>query len=76
MQPKIHSKESFSKEIENFVIRTNSTYIDAIMTVCEESNIEPETAARLLTSTVKMMVEKEAGELHLITVENTGLDFK
>lgn len=76
MQPKIHSKETFSKEIENFVIRTNCSYIDAIMTVCEQSDIEPETAAKLLTNSVRTMVEKEAGELNLITIETSKLDFK
>lgn len=74
-QPKILTKDEFSKEVENFVSATGTTFIDAILTICEKRNIEPETASKMLNGHCKNMVEREAMGLNLL-VEKQQLTFE
>lgn len=76
MQPKILNKDTFSKEVENFVLASNGSYIDAVVWLCQEQNIEVETAAKLLSPHVKTMIEAEADQLNLLTIKKNQLDFE
>jgi hypothetical protein len=64
--PNILTKDSFSKEVEKFVLETGSDYMDAVLHICQLRDIEPETAAKLLNANLKNMIEKEASSLNLV----------
>ena len=53
------SKSSFSKKIEQYVLKSGNSYIDAILKYCEDNSLEPESAAKFLTKPLKekLMVE-------------------
>ena len=75
MDPKILTKENFSKELENFAVASGASFLDSIVEICDRKGIEIETAAKLLTPHVKSMIEKEAMDLNLIT-KKTLLEFE
>lgn len=53
-------KNQFSKMIIEYVSKTNSTYMDAILKYCADYNIEPEGAAKLLSKPIiEKLVEEE-----------------
>jgi|TARA_Y100000310_G_scaffold63004_1_gene58278 hypothetical protein len=63
---KIRNSQDFSLSIEKLVMKTRMKYIDAILYYCDETNIEPETAASLLTSSMKYKISLEAEDLNLL----------
>jgi len=63
---KIRNSQDFSLSIEKLVMKTRMNYIDAILYYCDETNIEPETAASLLTSSMKYKISLEAEDLNLL----------
>ena len=64
------NKESFSKEVEELVIEKNIGYMDAIVFICEDRNIEIETAARHVNKIIKGKLEVEAQELNYLPSSN------
>lgn len=60
------SKEEFSLKIEKFVSRARCSYLDAIVLFCEENNIEVESAAQMLNTTIKQKLEVEAQDLNYL----------
>ena len=56
----------FMENIENLVQQTKMTYIDAVMHYCEENNLEPETAGKMIGGKLKQNIQEEAEDLHLI----------
>jgi cobalamin biosynthesis protein CbiG len=63
------TKKEFSNEVEDILGRSRDASKDvmgAIIKVCENNNIEPESAKRLLTPTLKERLEAEANKLRLI----------
>jgi hypothetical protein len=74
--PNIITKETFSREVEQFVITTGADYVDAVLHICERRDIEPETAAKLLNSNIKGMIEKEATEKNLLGEKPQSLSFE
>ena len=68
----MNSKE-FSLIIENVVKEKRPmTYIDAIVWYCDENNIEVETAARLLSKSLKEKIQLEAQEKNLLKIKKAG----
>jgi len=63
---KIVKKDEFSKEIEDFHQRTNSTMIESIVFCALQRGLEIETISPLLTSDIKLKLEGEAMELRLL----------
>ena len=41
------SKKEFTEQVEQILMRTRTDVMDAIITVCERNNLEPESAKRL-----------------------------
>ncbi len=74
--PNIITKETFSREVEQFVITTGAEYIDAVLHICDVREIEPETASKLLNSNIKSMIEKEATEKNLLGEKPQSLSFE
>jgi hypothetical protein len=63
---KINNKKDFSIYIEQLAVEKNISFLDAVLHHCEKANMEPETAAKLLTPKVKESIEQEAASLNLL----------
>lgn len=63
---KIISKEIFSKEVEEFRLKTKCAILQAIIEVAEKKGLEIETLNRLLTAELKDKLKAEAEELNLL----------
>lgn len=63
---KIVKKDEFSKEIEDFHQRTNSTILESIIFCSLARGLEIETISPLLTADIKIKLEGEAIELRLL----------
>ena len=69
---KFLTKESFTKEIEQFVIETELNYIDAIVEYCERKGIEVEAAGKLISKPLKEKIRFEATELNYLKKTSRG----
>lgn len=56
----ILTKESLIIKVESLVRTEEMTYLEAIMHICEESNIDPEDMARMVDGPLKAKLEAEA----------------
>jgi hypothetical protein len=63
------AQNKFIKQIESIVEKENS-YMDAVLFVCEENNIEPNFAAKYLT---RPIIEKEGMEYNLLPKKSSKL---
>lgn len=63
---------TFSMSIETLVVKKNIPYMDAIIHYCEQSGLEVELAAKLLSSALKAKLKMEAEELHFLPRSNTS----
>lgn len=66
MKPTQKEIEDFSNEILKISTKNKTDYLDAIVSYCDLNNIEIELAAKLLTSSIKQSIEREARENNLI----------
>lgn len=62
----------FSMAIEELVYMKDIPYIDAITEYCEETGIEIEIAAKLVSGVLKSKIKLEAEELHYLKKSNTS----
>lgn len=61
------TKQEFTEQVELILIHGKGvTVMDAILKVCENNNIEPESSKRLLSRPLKEKLECEAEQLRLI----------
>ena len=67
MNQKFISKEKFSEEIEQYVLRTKLSYIDAIVEYCDLHEIEMDVVSKLISKPLKEKIKFEAIELNFIT---------
>tara|TARA_R110002153_G_scaffold55522_10_gene154084 strand:+ start:728 stop:955 length:228 start_codon:yes stop_codon:yes gene_type:complete len=65
------NKAKFTKMVEEAVYKKRLSYIDAIVHICDETNIEPEDVNRFITSIVKDKIEAEARSLNYLPKQNT-----
>lgn len=63
---RVMSAKKFSYQIEEYVNKTGSSYLDAILEYCSDNNLEPESVASLITKPLKEKIEVEAMKLNLI----------
>lgn len=63
------NKQDFSKEVEDFVAKTQSSYMDAIINLAEKKNMELESVAKMLNSIIKQKVEAEASDVNMLKVK-------
>jgi hypothetical protein len=59
-------KNEFSKLIVEYVSKNNCTYMDAILKHCEDYQIEPQGAAKLLTKPIIEKLVEEGRDLHIL----------
>ncbi len=67
MNQKFISKDKFSEEIEQYVLKTRLSYIDAILEYCELKGIEMEVVGKLISKPLKEKIKFEAIGLNYIT---------
>lgn len=62
---------TFSLAIETLVSKKNIPYMDAIIMHCEETGLEVELAAKLISGALKSKIQLEAEDLHYLPRSNT-----
>ena len=65
----IITNKLFSKSVEELVQNKKMPYLDAILHLGKEYNMEEETVAKLLTPTLKQKLREEVVKEKLITVK-------
>lgn len=60
------AKEKFSNRVIQRVKITNLSFMDCVLELSEEMNIEPSAAGKLLTKPLVEKIEQEAKNLHLL----------
>jgi protein-disulfide isomerase-like protein with CxxC motif len=68
------TQETFCKKIQNYVEKWDTSYIDAVTSICEDSGIDPENAAKFLTKPIIEKIKEEAKELNYLP-KTTKLPF-
>ena len=63
---------TFSLTIETLVSKKNIPYMDAIIMYCEESGLEVEIGAKMISGALKSKIKVEAEELHFLPKSNTA----
>lgn len=69
------NKEEFSREIEEFVAKTGSSYIDATLHLIDKRGIEIESSAKMLSKIIKEKLETEASEANMLKEKICRLPF-
>lgn len=70
------AKEKFSKKVMERVLSTKLTFMECILELSEEMNIDPGTAGKLLTKPIIEKIQQEAKEKHFLKGgKNTKLSF-
>lgn len=69
---KFISKEKFTEDIEQIVLKTRQPYIDTIVDYCEEHGIEVENASKLISKPLKEKIRYEATELNYLKKTSRG----
>lgn len=64
------TKSKFSKMVETTVIKFKLSYIDAIVHLCEQNNIEMEDVGKFINPTLKEKIEAEAMRLNFLPKGN------
>ena len=57
------NKARFSKLVENEVIQKSIGYMEAILLLCDQNNIDPEDVRKFISPTIKSKLEAEAMSL-------------
>lgn len=60
------AKLAFSDRVLKQVQKTNLSYMDCVLELAEEMNIEPNAAGKLLTKPIIEKIQEEAKEKHLL----------
>jgi DNA-directed RNA polymerase alpha subunit len=65
------NRKRFSKMVETMVRRADLNYIDAIVHLCEENQLEVEDVKKYLTPSIIEKLEGEAMSLNFLEKQNT-----
>jgi hypothetical protein len=66
IETKFLSAEKFSLDIETYVKENKCDYIEAIISYCDENNIEVETVPKLLSKPLKERLKFNAEKLNFL----------
>ena len=61
-----NQKKTFSTKVENYVKNRGGTYIDAVLSLCEEYQIEPPVVAKSLSKPLIEKIQMEGQDLNLL----------
>ena len=59
-------KQTFSKKVEKYVQEKGGSYIDAVLALCQEYEIEPPIVAKSLSKPVVEKIKMEGQDLNLL----------
>jgi len=62
----LNLQKRFSDEVERIVSRGNTTYIEAVIDVCEKHGIDPSSVGKFLPKAMKERLKMEGQDLNLI----------
>jgi hypothetical protein len=65
------AKEKFSNKVLERVKSTNLSFMDCVLELSVEMNLEPSAAGKLLTKPLIEKIEQEAQNLHLLKKSKT-----
>lgn len=65
------NKARFSKLVENEVIQKSIGYMEAILLLCDQNNIDPEDVRKFISPTIKSKLEAEAMSLNFLPKTNS-----
>jgi len=65
------NKPSFTKMVENKVLDTKQSYMDAVVDLCEKLDIDPIDVKKFISPVIQGKIEAEAMTLNLIPRQNT-----
>lgn len=68
------NKTKFSKLIENEVLEKSIGYMEAILLVCEQNDIEPEDVKKFISPVIKGKLEAEAAGLNFLPKTSNSID--
>lgn len=60
------SRKEFSDKVEKLMVGGKSDVMSAILKVCEQNMLEPESAKRLLTNPLREKLEAEATKMNMV----------
>jgi|TARA_R110000803_G_scaffold62011_1_gene122165 hypothetical protein len=60
------SKKEFTEQVEKLLIRGGTDVMGAIVKICEDNKLEPESAKRLISQPLKDKLEAEAQSLNMV----------
>ena len=66
------SKKDFTEQVEQLILKSKLDVVDAILKVCEQNNLEPESAKRLISQPLKDKLEAEAQGLNMVNRGTTA----
>ena len=65
------TKQKFAKLIEDFVQKRNVSYMDAVINVCQDNDVELEDVRKFITPIIKDKIQAEAMKLNFLPRANT-----
>jgi hypothetical protein len=65
------TKVKFARMIEDTVVSSRMSYMDAVISVCEEQNVELEEIRKFITPIIKDKIQAEAMKLNFLPKQNT-----
>ena len=65
------TKAKFSKKVQAVVFDHRCSYMDAVLHLCEQNQIDPIDVKKFLTKAVKQKIEAEAQQLNFIPKTET-----
>ena len=71
VEDKFLNKSRFSKLIESTVAEKTFGYMEAILLVCSDNNIEPEDVKKFISPVIKDKLEAEAMSLNFLPKTNS-----
>lgn len=60
------TKTKFSKKVETVHLQKRLSYIDTVIDICEEHDIDPSQVKKFLNNTIREKIEIEAKELNFL----------
>tara|TARA_B100000965_G_scaffold105061_1_gene86618 strand:+ start:1900 stop:2157 length:258 start_codon:yes stop_codon:yes gene_type:complete len=75
LEDKFLTQSKFSAEIERLVLKSDGliTYIEAVVTYCQENEIELETVPKLISKPLKERLKHEAQRLNYMKQTTKGV---
>ena len=65
------NKPNFTKMVENKVLDTKQSYMDAVLDLCDNLDIDPTDVKKFVSPVIQGKIEAEAMTLNLIPKQNT-----